>query len=87
MSLFVKSEAINIAGTEITIKEIGVDYLLLSKEDKQNSKKLLELHTSLNASEIENLTMDAFQEITSKFYDLNSEHFSEVEDPGEDGGK
>jgi len=76
MSLFVKTETITIDDTEITISELGVDYLLLSETQKANTKEVLEMHTSLSKDEINSLTISAFQTILDAFYKLNDEHFS-----------
>jgi len=76
MSIFVKTETITIDDTEITISELGVDYLLLSETQKANTKEVLAMHTSLSKDEINNLTISAFQTILDAFYKLNSEHFS-----------
>ena len=75
MGLFVKSEIIKVEDTEIEVKEIGVDYLLLSDTQKANTKEVLAMHTSLSSDEINNLTMKSFEIILEKFYELNSEHF------------
>ena len=76
MSLFVKTETITIDDTEITISELGVDYLLLSETQKANTKEVLAMHTSLSKDEINSLTISAFQTILDAFYSLNDEHFS-----------
>ena len=77
MALFVKTDIITLDNTEIEVREIGVDYLLLSDVEKADTKKILELHTSLTKEQIQNLTIEAFQTILNAFYDLNSEHYSE----------
>ena len=77
MNLFVNESTITIAETNITIKEIGVDYLLLSDVEKADTKKILELHTSLTKEQIQNLTIEAFEILLNAFYDLNNEHYSD----------
>ena len=87
MGLFVKSSEITIDDTKIVIREIGVDYLLLSDEDKTDSKKLLEVQTSLTEEQVNCLTIEAFEEILSEFYKLNETHFTPTEEGKEEGGK
>jgi len=87
MGLFVKSSEITIDDTKIVIREIGVDYLLLSDEDKSDSKKLLVSQTSLTEEQVNCLTIEAFEEILSEFYKLNETHFAPTEEGKEEGGK
>ena len=75
MGLFVKTDTITIDDTEVLVKEVGVDYLLLSDEEKTDTKRVLQMHTSLTIKEVDNLTIDAFQEILEVFYELNEKHF------------
>ena len=86
MGLFVKTKTIKLDDAEIEVREIGVNYLLLSDAEKADSKKILEMHTSLKKEEIDRLTIDAFEEILNAFYQLNDKHFSEKGDE-KGGGK
>ena len=76
MQLFTKSNVICIGGVDVEVKEIGIGYLLLDDKEKEDTKKLLELHTSLTKEEINRLTVDAFQTILDAFYEINNEHFA-----------
>ena len=72
---FVKSKNINLFGVDVEVREVGVDFLLLSDESKTDTKLLLEMHTSLTKEEVSKLNIEAFNELIGIFFELNNEHF------------
>jgi len=87
MSPFVKSKEIDLFGLKVEVREVGVNFLLLDEEKKTDTSLLLEMHTSLTKEEIERLNIDAFNQLTNSFFEINKEHFetkSESQD-GEEG--
>ena len=87
MQLFVKTKTVKFDDAEVTVKEIGVNYMLLSDAEKRDTKKVLGLHTSLTTEQVDNLSTDAFNELIDAFYKLNEEHFIQEDSKGEDEGK
>jgi len=87
VNLFVKSKSISIGDGTIIIEEIGVKYMFLSDEEKQDTKNVLTLHTSLTKEDVDTLTIEAFNYILEEFYKLNQEHFSPKDSGDEDEGK
>ena len=77
MNLFVKEKTLTISDTKIIVKEIGITYMMLSDEEKKDTKKVLALHTSLSVDEIDSLTIEAFNYILDEFYKLNEKHFEQ----------
>jgi len=86
MNLFVKTKSLKFDNQEVLVKEVGVNYLLLDEETKQDTKKVLQLHTNLSDEQVDNLSIEAFNHILNEFYKLNEIHFSQ-DNKGEDGGK
>lgn len=86
MNLFVKTKTLKFDGQDVLVKEIGVNYMLLSDDEKQDTKKVLQLHTNLSDEQIDNLSIEAFNTILDEFYKLNEIHFSQ-DNKGKDGGK
>lgn len=87
MSIFVKSKELEFDGFKVEVREIGVDFLLLSDEEKSDTKKLLAMHSSLTQDEVSKLTIEAFETILNEFYKLNDEHFKSEKSEDESVGK
>ena len=87
MNPFVKSKDVDLFGLKVEVREVGLKFLFLDEDKKADTILLLEMHTSLTKEEIERLNIDAFNQLTNAFFEINKEHFetkSESQD-GEEG--